>query len=1077
MMHAEKKRLAAAFVDGALPAKPAAAAAAAAAAVAAASAEEGSSLISTQAAEPTFAIWSQDPRKFCTECEDTESTVLCQDCDEVYCNLCWAALHRRGQRAKHETTRLGSKEDLTPPPQAVEGSGWLAGVWPSQKPKPKTGPQPAASSPSPAAAETFSCSTASQTPARATLNGTLKGRDAHGATLPPTGVAAPPAAAELNGNASGSTISRGAGPQAEEGGSGKMSATGATVVVAAMANGPRQHAAPAALSHADAGGARPSAGNQNGDGNWQGEGNGSAARALPKKPKLNGHASAAAATAATPPAAPATAGASAAAADATTASLQSACKGSRRPDGYEGPLCPSGDFFSKPQTPPPTPTPPPPPPSVSRSNGAKRPRSPSLPKEGTEGEPPGIDKAVAAAPIAGEASRSTSNGGGLGLDKNGGGAGAAEGRGHGQGRSLDEISTAAAAGETGRGRGFVTSDSGSAVGRVSGSNGGVGLHKGQGSTNGCSGLTAAASAAAAGGRVEAGPPAEDVDGTDNEAPLLSAAAISAAARAGGRVDVELPLPLAAASAKNGGGAGGAGGAAVGGDVDPVREATVAEKRSLADLKRRATNIPLRLDPRERAILGVLEGSLHHMQYTDAVDRIMRGGRLSCVLENLKIFFTGGGKGKGGVAAAGETGGGTGAGASYRVDSFVHKRTIWKYTLDWACILRTCFEVGRRHKILNPEKMRSAHGMLMCILMDSEHPQIAAQTGFSCVRPMRTAFGLSASTELLGLFEDPDLLVASRPVLPWERDQRIQKSGRGAEELALQAKEKAEARRRLVARHGTGGLSSEVSLLVDSVADSIVYREISTRPIRRMIWLLKHHWRPDRLDDPPRKNVSLAIQAPEFGARLSHSHKTQFYFVLQSLSLWLEIVDHMLDLWAAGEKDMLDEHNQYNLTNTGQGLQRLQGASRVGKRMREYQARINKATGHPWVGSAVVHLGDHCVPNALTFLDKYSQVPWILNPILQALDYLSELDKGSDPAVLGYIKARWGTVEYAQRYILRNFFRFGFDGSGGDNNYDAGSCVDGRLTSAWNWCSKLEKKSFLNVFMLSGFTGFDGDFSR
>lgn len=34
-------------------------------------------------------------------------------------------------------------------------------------------------------------------------------------------------------------------------------------------------------------------------------------------------------------------------------------------------------------------------------------------------------------------------------------------------------------------------------------------------------------------------------------------------------------------------------------------------------------------------------------------------------------------------------------------------------------------------------------------------------------------------------------------------------------------------------------------------------------------------------------------------------------------------------------------------------------------------------------------------------------------------------------------------------LLADFFRFAFDGSGADNFYDAGSCIDGRLTSAWN----------------------------
>lgn len=40
-------------------------------------------------------------------------------------------------------------------------------------------------------------------------------------------------------------------------------------------------------------------------------------------------------------------------------------------------------------------------------------------------------------------------------------------------------------------------------------------------------------------------------------------------------------------------------------------------------------------------------------------------------------------------------------------------------------------------------------------------------------------------------------------------------------------------------------------------------------------------------------------------------------------------------------------------------------------------------------------------------------------------------------------------------------------TGADNFFDAGSCIDGRLTSAWNWCSTLEKKRYFPVFLLAG----------
>lgn len=103
-----------------------------------------------------------------------------------------------------------------------------------------------------------------------------------------------------------------------------------------------------------------------------------------------------------------------------------------------------------------------------------------------------------------------------------------------------------------------------------------------------------------------------------------------------------------------------------------------------------------------------------------------------------------------------------------------------------------------------------------------------------------------------------------------------------------------------------------------------------------------------------------------------------------------------------------------------------------------------------------------------------QVPRILNPVVAVLDELPRI-AARDANVTTYMEALYGTVDAARRAVIADFCRHAFDGSGADNFFDAGSCIDGRLTSAWNWCSKLEKKPYLMLFRLAGFTSFDGDF--
>ena len=89
--------------------------------------------------------------------------------------------------------------------------------------------------------------------------------------------------------------------------------------------------------------------------------------------------------------------------------------------------------------------------------------------------------------------------------------------------------------------------------------------------------------------------------------------------------------------------------------------------------------------------------------------------------------------------------------------------------------------------------------------------------------------------------------------------------------------------------------------------------------------------------------------------------------------------------------------------------------------------------------------------SLSFFLSYIQVRRIVAPLVTTLDRLDELDL--DPDMASWVQEEYQGVKVLRQRILRDFFRHGFDGAGDDG----GSCIDGRLTSCWNWCSKLENK--------------------
>ncbi|CAD7949457.1 unnamed protein product [Amoebophrya sp. A25] len=508
-----------------------------------------------------------------------------------------------------------------------------------------------------------------------------------------------------------------------------------------------------------------------------------------------------------------------------------------------------------------------------------------------------------------------------------------------------------------------------------------------------------------------------------------------------------------------------------------------EDNVITDFARRLVGVckqaPLRMNDGERQTWKILECALQVSEYTDKIDVLgLARSKLDMIHSEILRLCN--------IIA--------GMIVSHSYERAKSTLMSSENLIQNENVYRRVFELGRRAKIINPNMMRSTYGKMMWMLMDANRPEIAKNLGFN------PASGkvLTVYEFLISKHRDDAEAFLKEPLLE-AAILEIDGDGKTREEIQALVKRKEDAVAEIKRKYGrrpcpTGSGPSvgdllkefadegkedgppqprermtgvEVETILKSLQDNYAHTASTVRPVEKMIALLEKFFSFSKTG-PKHLEQDLSIRSGQAGSCLTHNHNQHYLFVSQSLTLWKNIMRDMIVLWHEAENDMLNE--RYRLTDTGQGLNRMQGAPMVSKVMKKILHQTQSecaAKGQQWVGLSVVHLGDRDVPNALVFIDKYTQVPRILAPIVKVIERLPCLEKESEK--LREFIQQFGGAEEAQRVILRDFFRHGFDGSGDDG----GSCIDGRLTSAWNWCSQIEKKTYFPLFLLAGWQGFDG----
>ncbi|KAF4711950.1 hypothetical protein FOZ63_019102, partial [Perkinsus olseni] len=190
----------------------------------------------------------------------------------------------------------------------------------------------------------------------------------------------------------------------------------------------------------------------------------------------------------------------------------------------------------------------------------------------------------------------------------------------------------------------------------------------------------------------------------------------------------------------------------------------------ASMIARAKWVPIRLTYDERKLLRLVESAMQVADYTDKVDvqfpphvsparqMAIRARQMCAILNGLVV-----------------------------AEDYSKGAALVK-SRDYAAygnFYRKAFEISRRYKLLNPERMRSTYGKLIYFLMDTVRPDtVGLFEHIGVIEPVKTVHStLQASPRALKMLNDPLLEVATREIYSEGRS-------RGEVQRDIRAKESA-----------------------------------------------------------------------------------------------------------------------------------------------------------------------------------------------------------------------------------------------------------------------------------------------